>query len=239
VAIRVSRGGAPEPDPSSVVGAVYTLSPTTTAFGAGTQLRLRFQPGGMPRGLARTQVGIRDQQLGAWRDLPSTVAIAEDVVTAPVTTLGTFSAGRARPATPCTSAADRAFDFWVGLWRVAAGPQLQNIAESDITLEPGGCAVFEEYRDLGGTVGRSINFRSSNGQWHQTYVDNRGGRISLTGDLQSPGVMRMDTQPGATVFERWSWIANADGSVRQVGEATQNGGTTFATPHWDGRYTRR
>jgi hypothetical protein len=149
---------------------------------------------------------------------------------------GVFDVGRVAAA--ACGAGSGHFDFWVGRWDVTAGGQ--RVGTNDITREPGGCAVFEDYRDAGGTQGRSVSFFDpGTAMWYQTYVDSRGGRLRLAGTLVSAGQLVMTSPPLGQSYERWSWIRQQDGSVRQVAERTGNGGASFQAPYWDGLYRRQ
>jgi hypothetical protein len=59
----------------------------------------------------------------------------------------------------------------------------------------------------------------------------------MAGTIDAEGQMVLDS-PGSTQFERWSWLKEG-ARVRQVARFTQDGGITFAAPHFDGLYTRR
>ncbi|MEZ4455158.1 MAG: hypothetical protein R2882_01220 [Gemmatimonadales bacterium] len=159
------------------------------------------------------------------------------VARASVTAAGLYGVGRVVPTTPCTDAESRQFDFWVGAWSVAAGGQ--TIAQSDITLERG-CAVFENYRDLGGTIGISINFYAPDtAKWYQTYVTNVGsGRPSLSGTLIGTEIVMLTQQVGQVV-ERWTWTPLTGGSVRQSAARSNDGGSNYGAFFWNGLYTPR
>lgn len=226
-------------DPSSAVDGVIQVAPNAITFAQPATLRIRYEPAKAPRGVSRSGMGFRRLVNNAWVDVPGSGLTTEDAVQSTITTGGFYSAGRLVPTVPCTAPEDRAFDFWIGSWNVSVGSPRTVIATSEITMEPGGCAILEHYTDFGGTIGRSVNLRDANGMWHQTYVDNKGFRIGLTGSATGVNTITMLDAPGSTMFQRWSWIAEPGGTVRQVADATGNGGSTFGAPFWDGLYTRR
>jgi hypothetical protein len=78
-------------------------------------------------------------------------------------------------------------------------------------------------------------FNADAGKWFQTYIDDAGGRILLGGSLVD-GAMVLVT-PGTTRFGRITWSVVGAG-VRQLGEATVDGGATWTTT-FDGMYARR
>lgn len=235
----VGLGGGPPSDPSSAVNGVVQIAPDAVTFAQPATLRIRYLPANAPRGVTRSGMGMRRLVSNAWVDIPGSGLTTEDAVQSTITTGGFYSAGRLIPTTPCTAPEDRAFDFWIGSWNVSVGSPRVQIATSEITMEPGGCAILEHYTDFGGTVGRSINLRDANGMWHQTYADNLGTRIGLTGSVSGASSITMIDAPGEASFQRWSWIGAPDGTVRQIAEATGNGGTTFGPAFFDGLYTRR
>lgn len=235
----IGLGDGPPSDPSSAEDGVVQVAPDAVTFAQPATLRIRYEPSKAPRGVSRSGMGFRRLVNNAWVDVPGSGLTTDDAVQSTITTGGFYSAGRLVPTVPCTAPEDRAFDFWIGSWNVSVGSPRTVIATSEITMEPGGCAILEHYTDFGGTVGRSINLRDANGMWHQTYADNKGFRIGLTGSVTGTNAITMLDAPGESMFQRWSWFAEPGGTVRQVADATGNGGSTFGAPFWDGLYTRR
>ena len=110
----------------------------------------------------------------------------------------------------------------------------QGPATSEITRDEEGCNIYEHFVG-GSTLGLSVSFfNHDTGKWYQTYVDDTGGRIVLSGTLVT-GQMILVTA-GTSRFSRITWTMNGSG-VRQLGESTVNGGTTWTTD-FDGIYTR-
>jgi hypothetical protein len=152
------------------------------------------------------------------------------------------------PARPpgCASAEARAFDFWLGEWDVSptGSSSGATIAESSITLHDQGCVIIEHWRPFGGGHGHSINgYDSSDGKWHQTWIDSNGQRTEFAGGFDSAGVLRFDVlsapqqgqPPGARRmnFQR----LDAD-TVRQWGDLAPEGGGALVV-EWDFTYRRR
>jgi hypothetical protein len=146
------------------------------------------------------------------------------------------------PAKSCQAVEHRQFDFWVGQWDVfvAAG---KKAGKSRVEVIADGCALLEQWSGGGGVSGKSLNIYSdSDRRWHQTWVDNSGTLLMLTGGfVERSMVMSMTgpsaTDPTATVQQRITWTPAADGSVRQLWESSADAGRTW-TVLFDGRYVR-
>lgn len=145
------------------------------------------------------------------------------------------------PPPPCSDPAYRQFDFWIGEWTVTANDQLAGTN----TIRPihGGCALEENWQGAGegGVSGSSFNiYDMATDHWHQTWVDGHGLLLQLDGGLVDGAMVMRGRRPArdgsGMVTHRISWTPNADGSVRQLWEATRDG------QHWtvvfDGLYTR-
>jgi len=239
-AIRLTFSPAPFPDPTAVQGAVYSIGPAGVSFAVPATLTMVYQnsPGARPAGMSQAYLGMRRLIGGGWAAIAgSTVDSTTSTVTAEVNGAGTYGPGRVPPAIPCTSPESRAFDYWVGPWNVSVGGSV--IAQSDITLEAGGCAVMELYRPNGGSVGRSISlYDPATDQWYQTYMDTQGFNLIVAGNLNGSGEMILRTGGSPVTWQEWSWL-KVGGNVRQVAALTTDGGITFGTPFWDGLYTPR
>ena len=82
---------------------------------------------------------------------------------------------------PCSAAAYRQFDFWLGQWDIteAGAPAGTNVVEPLL----GGCAIRENYLDPdGGSVGTSLNsYDADTRQWRQTWVADYRRRLPAGG----------------------------------------------------------
>ena len=152
--------------------------------------------------------------------------------------LATSTTGQ-NQTSPCSAPEARQFDFWVGSWTVHANDKVAG--HNNITSIHNGCTVFEQYRAENSPYeGKSFNYYDSgDGKWHQIWVDSGGLRLHLTGTF-ADGKMVLSGErqsDGATVIDRISWFDNDDGTVRQLWEASRDGGKTWNTL-FDGRYVR-
>lgn len=158
---------------------------------------------------------------------------------AAIAVLGVVAAASAI-AEPCDAPEHRQFDFWLGEWEVRT-PDGKVAGTNKIEREYDGCVVHERYATGRAFKGESLNaYDAGRRVWHQTWVDNQGTLLLLEGGLQGSSmvlagqIVSIDGQP---VKHRISWTPNADGSVRQHWETTDEKGQWRTA--FDGRYTRK
>ena len=157
-------------------------------------------------------------------------------------TLGIASAGLAQAAiaAACSAAEYRQFDFWIGEWDVhTADGKLAGT--NRIEHEYDGCVVHERYMGARGYSGESLNtYDGGRKVWHQTWVDNQSTLLLLEGGLRDSSMVlegQSVAPSGQTTKHRITWTPNADGSVRQHWESTDDQGRW--TTVFDGLYTRK
>ena len=129
---------------------------------------------------------------------------------------------------PCDTEKHAGFNFWLGEWRVTT-PDGKHAGDNQIDKIQDGCVVKESWAS--GTsdyTGTSYNYYSQAAdQWQQLWLDNKGGRLHLKGNRQgSQMILRSDEKPnadGVAAFNRITWTANDDGSVRQYWEVITEG----------------
>jgi hypothetical protein len=158
-------------------------------------------------------------------------------VAAVAVSIATLSAGEALAA-PCDGSEYRQFDFWLGTWQVHT-PDGKLAGTNRIEREYDGCVIHEHYTTGRGYTGESLNtYDAARKVWHQTWVDNGGTLLLLEGALRN-GSMVLEGQTlddqGRVTKHRITWTPNADGSVRQHWESTDENGR-FTTA-FDGKYT--
>jgi len=145
---------------------------------------------------------------------------------------------------PCTDAAHRQFDFWVGSWDVTGPKGEKVIGRSRVESRLGDCVIHEHWFGGGGTIGESFNlYNAATGHWEQFWVDNGGSRLYLVGGLVDGRMVlegKHDTpDPDTGLFgrERIAWTPNAGGTVRQLWESSKDDGKTW-TVSFDGLYRK-
>ncbi len=141
-------------------------------------------------------------------------------------------------ADACEGPEYREFDFWVGEWRVEnADGGLAGTNRIERIL--GDCAVRESWEGAGGGKGFSYNiYDAQTGNWHQTWVDDRGRLLQLDGTLEDGKMVLSGERPGpdgSLVLHRISWEAIEGGRVRQIWAVSQDEGGSWRTV-FDGMY---
>jgi hypothetical protein len=141
---------------------------------------------------------------------------------------------------PCGSEQHRAFDFWLGEWKVYA-PGGKLAGTNSIKREYAGCVLHERYDNGRGYSGESLNTYDVGRQvWHQTWVDSSGLLLLLEGGMRE-GRMVLEGQTtgadGAVTKHRITWTPNPDGTVRQFWESTDKDGKWVIA--FDGTYKRQ
>lgn len=141
---------------------------------------------------------------------------------------------------PCRADANyRRFDFWVGNWRVTtvAG---QQVGTSHVDMVSGGCALLENWRDMRGSEGKSLNtYDPSTRAWRQFWVG-QGGAVTDYSVSEWQGTSLVFTARtrgpnGADLVQRLTFTPLDGGVVRQFGEASSDGGKTWGSSY-DFRY---
>jgi hypothetical protein len=152
--------------------------------------------------------------------------------------LSCFIAGSVAFAGACEAPDHRAFDFWLGEWKVRT-PDGKLVGINRIEREYDGCVLHERYTTDRGYRGESLNiYDASRKVWHQTWVDSSGTLLLLEGGIRA-GNMVLEGQTvgegGLTIQHRITWTPNPDGSVRQFWQSTDAKGQW--TTAFDGLYT--
>ena len=152
-----------------------------------------------------------------------------------------------QPATPpprppaCATPEHRQFDFWVGYWDVYPANGERMIAHSLIERRYAGCAIRENWLPLGREGGGSYSaWRPGERRWRQTWVDSGGSWVEFFGGMQGEAMVLTGewagvNGPGTTALVRMTYTSEPGGVVRQLGESSTDGGTTWS-PAWDYYY---
>ncbi len=143
-------------------------------------------------------------------------------------------------ANPCRARPEyRQFDFWIGEW-APQNPQGLTVGTSSIQLILNDCVIFENWNTPQGG-GKSFSlWDARDGKWHQTWVDTRGGITHYAGGLEDNKMVLVAetiSPTGQKGLTRMTYSKLADGSVRQHGEGSGDGGKTWATVY-DFKYVR-
>jgi len=146
------------------------------------------------------------------------------------------------PPSVCPQQPERAeLDFWVGTWDVFKSGTSKLVAHSRIEKLYDGCAIRENWMPLVGGPGGSLSAWDPRAKhWHQTWTDATGATVQFDGKrvgdtMTLEGFWPDVLGPGQDGTVRMSYRRNPDGSVRQWGEVTKDGGKTWA-PSFDLTY---
>ena len=138
---------------------------------------------------------------------------------------------------PCVEAPEsRRFDFWLGEWDVRT-PQGQPAGRSSISRVAGDCALLERWaggvNGSGGT-GMSLNaYNTTLGEWQQFWIGQGGSVTEYRRSEWVDGALRfradVRASDGRPALARMTFTPLAGGVVRQHGEQSLDGGTTWTT----------
>jgi hypothetical protein len=135
------------------------------------------------------------------------------------------------PPAFCTGAEFRALDFWLGDWDAKWAPSDgdSGIGSNHIALTHDGCVIEEHFDGRPGQtlIGHSVSmYVAPDKLWRQTWVDNQGSYIELSGGPQANGDFVLSTAPRPSgnvnrmVFTEitpesftWRWQSSRDGKA--------------------------
>ena len=145
-------------------------------------------------------------------------------------------------AKPCSAAEASQFDFWVGNWNLFSGDS--SSGTNTIYKIMDGCAVQENFSNpKTGYDGKSWSVYNSVAKvWQQTWVDNQGGYIDLSGKFED-GKMTLVTQTrtlndGRKQIYRMVYGNITPNSFDWDWGSTTDGGTTWNSV-WKIHYVRK
>lgn len=144
---------------------------------------------------------------------------------------------------PCCQPEFRQFDFWLGDWKTYKPGTDTLLGTNHIVLLQDSCIIQENWASANpGYTGTSYNFYNPQTQkWHQTWIDNQGGSLFLSGKLEGKSMVLysepLQTPNGKPYTNRITWTPNANGTVRQHWEVSNDEGKTWSTA-FDGVYKK-
>lgn len=159
------------------------------------------------------------------------------IVLALLTAIAAPASAQTIPAAPppkCDTPHDAEFDFWVGDWDVSPRGVSKVVAHSKIEKLYNGCAVRENWKPLNGNDGGSLNnYDPTTGQWQQVWIGSSPGRVEYSGGLVDgkmvlTAFLKDANGPGKNALSRMIFSKEADGSVRQYGQQSNDQGLTWA-----------
>ena len=143
---------------------------------------------------------------------------------------------------PCNESPEyRAMDFWIGEWEVETA---KGAAAGINRIEPvlDGCIVLENWTGKNGYSGKSFNlFHRDTSKWEQVWVDNQGQMTRYEGEAKDGNIYyrseRVDPD-GKKVPMKMTFFPKGPDQLRQLGEASTDGGKTWTT-EYDLLYKRK
>ena len=142
---------------------------------------------------------------------------------------------------PCTAPEVGQFDFWVGDWNLYSADTLTG--HNSIYKVMDGCTVQENFSNPAGYQGKSWSVYSpQTKEWQQTWVDNQGGYIHLTGNFAG-GKMTLTTGAsklpnGKEIVYRMIYYNIDKDNFDWDWQASTDGGTTWNS-NWKIHYVRK
>lgn len=170
-------------------------------------------------------------------------AQAAEPAAAQAKTAASTSALAAAQAARCPDPEFRQFDFWLGDWDTFESDKSVpgSIARARIDPIAAGCAIHELYEQNDGLIGDSILSYDPVGKvWQQTWVDNRGTLLVLSGPFKDGAVTmegEMRLRNGNKFLQRITWKVEGDG-VREFSARSKDGGKTWE-PFFDVLFKKR
>jgi len=148
----------------------------------------------------------------------------------------------APPPNPCAGNPDRRrFDFWIGEWEVTT-PDGHAVGSSSVQSMAGACGLLENWTASNGTTGKSLNaFNPVARQWQQYRVGQGGAVTEYRESEWHDGSLSLVARPTAASgqpTQRLTFTPVNDSTVRQHGELSKDGGSTWTTSY-DFYYHRR
>lgn len=143
---------------------------------------------------------------------------------------------------PCSFADASQFDFWTGTWDLTWNDTSRGT--NTITRIMDGCALHESFFDPSAAYkGESWTvYNPALKLWQQTWIDNQGGYIVLTGGFEK-GQMILSTRPkplpdGKETVSRMVFYDITAQSFNWKWESTRDNGHTWKT-NWLIHYKRK
>ncbi len=144
------------------------------------------------------------------------------------------------PKSACAAPEFSQFDFWVGRWDVTGTGKPLVVAHSLIE-KVYGCGLRENWMPKNGQDGGSLSiYVPAEKGWRQTWIDSSGAHVEFKGGWNGKAMILAGDWPGADGkpnLVRMTYTLAADGSVRQAGEASGDGGKTWM-PAFDFTYRK-
>jgi hypothetical protein len=142
---------------------------------------------------------------------------------------------------PCSGAAYKQFDFWVGEWEVQT-PKGTAAGENKVEKILDGCALRESWTSVDGSHGNSLTtYDAPASRWTQTFVDDLGMVLVLDGEFRDGKMTlsgRRSGSRGNSTLNRIIWQKMEGDRIRQRWEQSSDDGRNW-TLLFEGIYSRK
>lgn len=135
------------------------------------------------------------------------------------------------------------FDFWIGNWEVYSTKGKAGTSRIERILDS--CIILENWTsEKSGYAGKSFNtYNAATRQWQQTWVDNAGGTTEYLRGYAAKDKMiffadKVAAGNGKFFLRRLSFFKLNNNTVRQLGERSDDNGSTWTT-EYDLEYRRK
>jgi hypothetical protein len=151
-----------------------------------------------------------------------------------------FTLAQTNNQTPCSAPQASQYDFWIGDWNLTWSDSLHGTNHIEKLF--GNCTVHENFADpKTNFLGQSWSvYNSTSNQWQQTWIDNQGGYIALTGGMEGEKMIlktgERQTPKGNQQMRMVFYNIKSD-SFDWSWEASMDGGNSWK-PNWQIHYVR-
>ena len=140
----------------------------------------------------------------------------------------------------CCGEEYKKFDFWSGNWQVSSNDQFAGT--NNIYYIQDSCILLENWVGAAGTTGTSMNyFNKVDSTWNQLWIDNQGNKLQLNGQFNGESMVLISeptvNKQNQIIINKITWTPLEDGTVRQLWEATRDGGKQWQII-FDGIYSK-
>lgn len=179
--------------------------------------------------------------LASTRSRSHTVSLSNRTSIIVMALSGYVAAAQSPPPRGCDGAEHHQLDFWIGNWAVTNTADGVPYGTSRIESAALGCAIRETYDAPAAPGGRYVgtsysSYDAKERRWRQFYIDSRRNVTLYRGALDNSAMEF--TAPGPSgAIQKMIYRPEADGSIRQVGTLSTDGGRTWR-PNYDYTYRR-
>jgi ketosteroid isomerase-like protein len=127
---------------------------------------------------------------------------------------------------PCSHEKFRAFDFWIGEWKVL-DQDGNYVGQNKIEVILDSCVILENWKGAGKSVGKSFNhYDFTTKQWKQKWVDNFGSNLEFTGQVKNDTAIyyckSLNPRSNSTIYNKMMIAKVSDSEVHQVWEQSED-----------------